>query len=127
MSLEKILSNVDEIELSGHLMEGTLRDYCAAYGVPFDAFDGSMKPVAMKAVADVALATMLASLVEEGVDFDELLIRMGFGESEPEISLMQRRLLDDHRDPFVLTVARRVYDQRLKKMEGWIRRASEGG
>lgn len=124
MSLEQILTNVDEVELSGHLMEGTLRDYCATYGVPFETFDGSMKPVAMKAVADIALATMLASLVEDGVDFDELLIRMGFGETQPDIALMQRRLLDDHRDPFVLTVARKVYDQRFKKMDSWIRRMS---
>ena len=124
MSVEQILNNVEEIELSGHLMEGTLRDYCAAYGVPMESFDGAMKSVAMKAVADVALATMLASLVEESVDFDELLVRMGFGEGEPAIALMQQRLLDDHRDPFVLTVTRRVYDQRLKKMESWIRRAA---
>lgn len=124
MSLEQILSNVEEIELSGHLMEGTLRDYCSAYDVPMETFEGAMKSVAMKAVADVALATMLASLVDEGVDFDELLVRMGFGEGEPAIALMQRRLLEDHRDPFVLTVARRVYDHRLKKMDNWIRRAA---
>lgn len=126
MSLESIKNKVDDVQLSGHLMEGVVADYCAEYGVDPAIFDGSMKVVAMKAVADVAMGAMLAALLEQNIDFDDLLLSMNFGERHPEISLMQLRLLQDHKEPFVLNIPRPAFDRRFKAMERWIKQAQAG-
>lgn len=125
MSLEKILEGIDQVELSGQLMEATIADYCKHYEVEPSKFDGAVKAFALKAVADVAMASQLAALVGEKIDFDELLLRMNFGEQDADLSLMQKRLIEAYREPLVLSVSRGIYDKRFVAMEKWIRRASQ--
>lgn len=122
MSLEQIINTVDSVELSGHLLDSSLRDYCDTYGIDDAIFDGHLKPVALKAIADVAMVTMIAALMEGDFDFDELLMRLNFGEQHPVIALMQHRMLDDHKDPVLAVVEKSVYEKRFSSIEKWIKR-----
>jgi hypothetical protein len=125
MMVETIMEGVERVELSSQLLESIIAGYCKHYDVPPSTFDGALRAFALKAVADVAMASQLAAMVNEKVDFEEVLSRMSFGEQEAELVLLQKRMLEDYREPMVLTVPRSVYDRRFAQLEKWARRGSD--
>lgn len=124
MLIDTVMDGVERVELSSQLLESIIANYCKHYDVPPATFDGALRAFALKAVSDVAMAAQLASMVSERLDFDEVLMRMKFGEQEPELILLQTRLLEDYREPMVLTVPRSVYDKRYARLEKWARRGA---
>jgi hypothetical protein len=124
MVIETVMEGVERVELSSQLLESIIANYCKHYDVPPSTFDGALRAFALKAVADVAMATQLAAMVNEKIDFEEVLLRMSFGEQEPELVLLQTRMLADYREPMVLTVQRSLYDKRFARLEKWAKRGA---